>query len=328
MVSVQERKLKGNSYLYLNKSVRIKDKVIKLSKFLGKKSDFSKEQLSIETKQFALDAGDLVISSLVKEAQNKFIFKYPLSLEEVKKIEEMNWKYKAIKRHLPKKDWGDLIKRFVANFVFESNALEGNSLTLKSFSEIVFENRVSKAADLREVYDAQNSYAIFNKILGSRKDMTEEFIISLHKQMMKNIDDRVGYKQIPNFLLGRNIDLADPKEVGSEMKKLLLYYHQNKEKIYPLELAFVFHHRFEKIHPFADGNGRVGRMLLNYILIQSGYFPVIIRKNQREKYLKALEAADRGNNVLLVRFALEKAKETYRKFFEIYYLHTKLAYRK
>ena len=91
--------------------------------------------------------------------------------------------------------------------------------------------------------------------------------------------------------------------------------------MYPLELAFKFHQQFEKIHPFADGNGRVGRMLLNYILIKAGYYPIIIRKTHRNHYLKALQAADIGRYVPLMRFALEKAKETYRKFFEVYYGH-------
>ena len=105
------------------------------------------------------------------------------------------------------------------------------------------------------------------------------------------------------------------------MNKLLLWYEKERYKIHPLELAFKFHHKFEMIHPFADGNGRVGRMLLNYILLKEGYFPIIIRKNQREKYIKALDAADRGKYVVLMRFAIDKVKETYRKFFETYYNH-------
>ena len=65
----------------------------------------------------------------------------------------------------------------------------------------------------------------------------------------------------------------------------------------------------------------VGRMLLNYILVKQGYFPIIIRKTHREKYLRSLHAADNGKYVPLIRFALEKTKETYRKFFEVYYSH-------
>ena len=320
MVSVIEKRIKGTPYLYLVKSVRVKDKVLKISKLLGKKSEVSKEKTALAMKQFTLDLEQKVVSAVVKEAQNRYgPFTYPFTLEEVRKIEEMNLKYKELRKSLKKKDWEDMTKRFVANFVFESNALEGNSLTLKNFSEIVFENKISASADLREVYDAQNSFKVFSRLLTSRQPITEQLILTLHKNLMKNIDDRTGYKQFPNVILGRKLDLTKPEHVHKEINGLLQWLQEQQNIQYPLSLAFQFHHRFEKIHPFADGNGRVGRMLLNYILLRSGYYPLVIRKNQREKYLRALQAADQEQFVPLLRFALEKMKDTSRKFFEVYY---------
>ena len=319
MVFVQERKSKGIVYLYLDKSIRIGTKIHKLSKFLGKKSDLSKKQIEKEVKKFVLDVDQRTVDLLIFQAKKRFKFNYPLTIDEVKKIEEMNLKYKEIKRSLNKKDWEDIKKRFIANFVFESNALEGNSLTLKNFTDVVFENKVANSTDLREVYDAKNSYGVFSRLFVSRKEITEKFMLDLHQKIMKNIDDRVGYKTIPNVILGRNIKLTKPENVALEIKNLIKWYDENKNKVYPLELAFRFHHKFELIHPFADGNGRVGRMLLNYILIKQGYYPLIIRKNQRTKYLKALQVADSGKWLPLMRFSIEKMKETYRKFFETYY---------
>ncbi|MDP2750605.1 MAG: Fic family protein [Nanoarchaeota archaeon] len=320
MVFLQERETKGAVYLYLGKSVRIGKKVFKISKYLGKKSNFSKAKINEEVKKFTLEADQGAVSFIVEQVEKKYSpFAYPLSLEEIKKIEEMNLKYREIKSSLNKKDWADVKKRFISNFVFESNALEGNSLTLKNFSEIVFENRISASADLREVYDAKNSYFVFSKLFNANKEITEQFIIDLHKRLVKNIDERIGYKKIPNMILGRTLDLTPPDKVPSEMKKLLEWYDLSRRKMHPLELAFKFHHKFEMIHPFADGNGRVGRMLLNYILIKNGYYPIIIRRTQRDKYIKALRAADGRQYIPLIRFSLEKTKETYRKFFEIYY---------
>ncbi len=320
MVFIQERSSNGEIYLYLDKSVRVGSKVFKISRYLGKKSDFSKSKIAEETKKFMLEVDDRIISFLMERMRERLIsIKYPLSLEEIRKIEEMNLKYREIRKSLNKKDWADVKKRFIANFVFESNALEGNSLTLKNFSEIVFENKISGSADLREVYDAKNSYSVFSKLFNAKKEITESFIINIHKKIMKNIDERAGYKQIPNMILGRHLELTPPDKVHDEMRRLLKWYLENNEKMHPLELAFKFHHQFERIHPFADGNGRVGRMLLNYILIKKGYYPLIIRKTHRNKYIKALQAADNGQYVPLMRFSLDKAKETYRKFFEVYY---------
>lgn len=319
MVFVQERKSKGEIYLYLDKSVRIGKRIYKISRFLGKKSEISSEIIEKEKKKFALEIDTKIVSLLVAEAKKKYSLQFPLTIEEVKKIEEMNLKYKEIRKSLHKKDWEDVKKRFVANFVFESNALEGNSLTLKNFSEIVFEDKIIASADLREVYDAKNSYEVFSKLFDSKKEITEEFIIDLHRKLMKEVDNRVGYKKLPNIILGRTITLTAPEAVSQEIKNLLRWYREKENKIYPLELAFKFHHTFEQIHPFADGNGRVGRMLLNYILIKKGYYPIIIRNTHRTTYLKALQSADLKRYIPLMRFGIEKAKETYRKFFEVYY---------
>lgn len=304
---VEVRKIiKGKEYVYSEKSLKYRRKVIKYSKYGKLSKNFNEE---------AEEKFSEIISQMYNNSE------FPLSFEEIKKIEKMNLGYRKIRKKLHKKDWDDVKKRFVANFVFESNALEGNSLTLKNFTEIIFENKIESATDLREVYKAKNSYQVFSYLLTARKELSIDFIIQIHKKLMKNIDDRIGFKKIPNFLLGRKIEFTPPKNVENEMKKLLIWYNSERYNLHPLELAFKFHHKFEMIHPFADGNGRVGRMLLNYILVKEGHFPIILRKNQRNKYLKVLDVADRGNYLVLMRFAIDKAKETYRKFFEIYSEH-------
>jgi len=78
------------------------------------------------------------------------------------------------------------------------------------------------------------------------------------------------------------------------MDLLLRWYDDNKAKFHPLALASIFHHKFEKIHPFMDGNGRTGRMLLNYILLRNDYPPLVIKTRDRRNYLAGLGEADRG----------------------------------
>lgn len=324
MVFVIKRKVKDNIYTYLEKSIRIGTKVTKISRFLGKENNLSKKDLEQAKKDFALEVDDKTIKARIKSVNQNIKLEFPLTIEEIRKIETMNLKYHKILNNLHKKDLIDLMKRFIANFVFESNAIEGNSLTLKNYQEIIFEKRISKGVDLREVYDAKNSYETFSWVFNLRRSLSEELILEIHKRIMKNIDTRLGYKGVPNIILGRPIKLSPPEKVKDEMKKLILWYNESKEKVYPLELAFKFHHKFERIHPFADGNGRVGRILLNYILINNGYFPVIIRNSQRQKYLHTLEAADANSFVPLIRFAIERAKITYRNFFEVYYKYTKI----
>jgi len=79
------------------------------------------------------------------------------------------------------------------------------------------------------------------------------------------------------------------------MDILLEWYKKNETKLHPLVLAVIFHHKFEKIHPFMDGNGRTGRILLNYILLRKKYSPLIINNSSRKTYLEALSKADKAN---------------------------------
>jgi len=325
MTFLIEKKVKGKKYIYLEKSIRIGKRISKISKFLGKKEELSKKEIEKAIKDFSLEIDEKIMDKKLKLLKRTIErFEYPLTIEEVRKLERMNLNYHEIIRNLRKEDVEDLKKRFIANFVFESNAIEGNSLTLRNYQEIIFEKRIGKGADLREVYDAKNSYETFSWLFNIRKPLSEELIIEMHKKIMKNIDTRLGYKTVPNIILGKRIALCPPEQVKSEMEKLMAWYNENKDKIYPLELAFKIHHKFEKIHPFADGNGRVGRMILNYILLRAGFFPIIIRNNQRQKYLRTLEAADINKFIPLMRFAIDRAKTTYRKFFEIYYKYAKI----
>jgi len=319
MTKITLKKIKGKEYVYLEKSLRVKESVRNISKYIGKAKEVSKNQIKQAKKEFNKEL-------LEKEAELKtnYWYKknkltYPLTREEVKKIEIMNTKYKKIIKNLHPKNITDLNRRFIANYVFESNALEGNSLTLKNVAEIIFKKRVSSGKDLREIYDAQNSFNLFLYLQKTREKISDEFIIKIHRKMMKDIDDRLGYRKVPIMLIGKTTKLTAPEEIKEKMDDLLNWYYQNENILYPLELAFIFHAKFEKIHPFCDGNGRVGRFLLNYILMRKGYFPIIIRKTSRNTYFKALEAADKKKWHILIRFALDNYKKTFRKFFEIFY---------
>jgi len=325
MAKVIWRKVKDKEYAYLEDSLRIGNKIKKISTYLGPKEKVTDKIIEEAQKKMEEESLNKKVGLKIKEIkQNISHLEYPLTLEEVRKIEEMNFQYKEIMQKLHPKDKEDLYRRFIANYVFESNALEGNSLTLKNVVEIIFDKRISKGKDLREIYDAQNSYELFKKLLRTEKSIDHEFIINLHKQLMDKIDDRLGYRTVPIMLLGKpRTELTPPEQVQQEMTLLLKWFNENKDKLYPLELAFKFHAKFEKVHPFCDGNGRAGRFLLNYILLKEGYFPLIIRKTHRNNYLKALDAADRDKWIVLMRFALTHYKDTFRKFFEVYYKYVK-----
>ena len=161
-------------------------------------------------------------------------------------------------------------------------------------------------------------FKIFNLIFKNINVLLEPKTI-----LVKDMEIPEGYKTIPNYIHGRQVITTPPEKVSEEMKELLDWFKENKNQIHPLQLAARFHGKFEGIHPFEDGNGRVGRFLLNIILLDAGYPPLIIRKTQRISYFNALEKFDNGRKITLETFLYERLKETHEKFFKVYIKYLK-----
>ena len=314
MVYLTYKTIGGKRYKYLVKSIRLPDSTIKkISKLV--KSDKSLSYLRRYYDKFFLEEEKKLN---VKYALSKFKANYIFTKEEFEKLERIKVDYRHLIRKLSKEQLKDVFDRFTANFTYESNAIEGNSLTLKDVSIVIFENSIPRGKDLREIYETRNSRIVVDRVLDKKFDIDHKSIIRIHKILMRDIDSRTGYKKIPNVVIGSRVKTTPPEKVEEEMGKLIYWHNSNLGRMHPLELATMFHGKFEKIHPFEDGNGRVGRFLINIILVNNGYTPLIIRKTLRKSYMSALSAFDFGYEDKLKRFLLEKYKKTYRKFFEVY----------
>ena len=317
MAFIRKRMLERKERHYLEESVRLPDgKVKKYSVYL--KEYDPKKDLEEEKKRLK----SLIVEDLSKEACSFYKRDHIFNEDLLKRVEESRMGYKEILRKLSKKQMQDVIDRFTINFTYESNAIEGNSLTLKDVTMILHEGKIVKAKDLREVYETLNTREAIELLIKKKIKVNEKDILKLHEVLMKNTGIAPGYKQFPNFLLGRKVKTIPPEKVIEEMKSLIEWYQEN-EKFHPLERAALFHGRFERIHPFEDGNGRVGRMLINVILVSNGYPPLIIRKSHRLAYFSALEAFDNGHKEKLIRFLVEKYKNTYENFFKVYVRYLK-----
>jgi len=305
----KDKKIKGKTYRYAVKSIRLPDGCVKTLEKIYKKESRKELEKIFENKQK---------KEIMKYVLKKFKPDHIFTSEQIEKIEAMKMNYQKILKKIPEQNFKDLLDRFTANFTYESNAIEGNSLTLKDVSMIIFENVAIKGKDLREIYETRNSRKVVELIMKNKFKVREEDIIRMHKMLVKDIDIRTGYKKFPNIILGKKIKTTPPEKVKEEMNKLISWHNKNKDKIHPVKLSALFHGKFEQIHPFEDGNGRVGRFLINIILINNKYPPLIIRKSQRIAYITSLEKFDNKYSGTLERFILKRVKETYKKFFGIY----------
>ena len=312
MVSIKKKKIGKKIYLYAEYSFRLPDGSIKkISKLIKEEKDSNKREIKDYFLRKEAEANkDFVLSNYKRDS----VF----TESEVFKIEEARVGYREIIKKLNKKQIKDILDRFTINFTYESNALEGNSLTLKDVTLILEENVVPKNKDLREVYETKNTREAHELLFNNKIKINKESIIKTHSILVKDTGVAVGFKKLPNYLLMRNLKTIPPEKVEEEIGKLIDWYNNYKDKIHPLKLAAEFHARFERIHPFEDGNGRTGRVLMNALLLEKGYPPVIIRKTTRIAYFAALEAFDNGYKPKLERFLLEKLKNTFKNFFQVY----------
>lgn len=315
MSYIRTKLIKGIIRHYLEHSFRLPDgKIKKVSKYLPNYSKKEEGNIIIKYSPLMKKKEEDILSKFVIQKYNPDSV---LTKSEIEKVESMKQGYSKIIHKLTKNQFKDILDRFTVNFTYESNAIEGNSLTLKDVTIIIREGVVSQNKELREVYETVNTRDAVELMFNKKFKINEKDIIELHRILVKGTGVNFRYKKLPNFLLGRNVKTTPPEKVKEEMDKLIEWYNKDKQT-HPLMKATLFHGRFEKIHPFEDGNGRVGRMLINIILMNNGYPPLIIRKTQRVKYFHSLQAFDDNYHGRLERFLLNSCKKTYRTFFEVY----------
>lgn len=276
MVYTEIKEINGKKYYYRVKNFR-KGKTFKKKRiYLG--ADLDKK--SLLEKEFWADKELRLLSSLLSEEERAF-------LEEIKK------KY----YNEPKENLENRYEVFCSQFTYDSDAIEGNTLTLQQTSLLLFENIVPSAKSMREINEALNHKRAFDFILNYKEDINKQFILDLHsfvvkETLRKDLESQIGKLRIVQvYIRGAKWTPPKPEDVPNEMKTLLAWYSQNKKKLHPLILAAYFHTAFEQIHPFVDGNGRVGRLLMNFILHKNGYPMINIPNKIKNRYYSALEKA-------------------------------------
>ncbi len=196
-------------------------------------------------------------------------------------------------RPLPKNTVKSLHEQLVLEWTYNSNAIEGNTLTLKE-TKVVLEGITIGGKSMREHFEAINHKEAIDyveAIVANDEPFTEHMIKSIHQLILKDIDnDNAGvYRQENVLIAGAEHMPPDHILVAEQMAKLVEDYNQFKG--HSLERAARLHIDFVKIHPFVDGNGRTARLLMNLDLMKAGLQPVVIKATDRLAYYEALDKA-------------------------------------
>ena len=210
-----------------------------------------------------------------------------------------------------------LSQRFTIDYNYNSNHIEGNTLTYGQTELLLLFGRVSGEGELKDFVDMKASQVglkmMTEEATTTQMPLTQNFIRQLHKTLLR--EDYTVYRNLPggmytSFVIhagqyktrpnsvitryGDRFEYASPEETPALMQDLVDWYNEAEQegKLSPVELAGLFHYRYIRIHPFEDGNGRIARLLVNYILARHGWPMIVVRSRKKADYLEALHQAD------------------------------------
>ncbi|MDR9443131.1 MAG: Fic family protein [Schleiferiaceae bacterium] len=244
------------------------------------------------------------------------------------KIEQFKTEWEQL-QPLDTKDQKRLDEKLRLEFNYNSNHIEGNTLTYGETKLLLLFDDTKGGHTMRE-YEEMKAHDVAFKLIQewaadqkrplSEKDLKDLNEIMLVRPYWKEAltpdgqetrrQIKVGsYKEEPNSVRlpnGEIFDYASPEETPAQMGELMKWYREEETKLHPVTLAALFHYKFVRIHPFDDGNGRISRLLMNYVLLRNGYPPVVIKSEDKQKYLQALRRADVGNYEDFVTYIAEQ----------------------
>lgn len=296
MVYHEIRKVKEKIYNYLVYNIREGEKWRKISKYIGK-GKLSKPKIKKEIEKFKME---------IKKT------KY-LSKEQLLEIEAIRKKFDDYLKKSGKIGIEKFDEWFFTELTYNSNAIEGNTLSLKETSLIINENIVPKGSTLREVHEAKSHKEALEFLRKYKGDLNERLILKIHSFILKDIADGFAgkYRRTEVGIRGTDFKPSSAYKVPLLVTNLIRWYKKNKKEFHPFELAIMISAKLVTIHPFIDGNGRVSRLIMNFLLKKTMYPEINIYFKERGKYIDCIKEANYEKYKPLIDFLVKTLKKNY-----------------
>lgn len=275
--------IKRGVYYYLQHSFREAGKVVAREKYLGKKIPENIEELKKE----------------LKRESRKSIYE---KLENIKTHFQKEWK------RLPETAKQRELKEIAIAFTYNTNAIENSTITLEETREIIVD-KIAPNRPLRDIRETETHFKVFLEMLKKKENLSKELLLKWHKAIFEETKPDVSGRYRDFMVRVGSYRAPDWQDVEKLMKDFIKF--SNKRELNPVELAARSHYQFEKIHPFGDGNGRIGRLIMNYILWHASYPMLIIEYTKRRSYYKALQRDEDGFVNYFIKRYLNVHKKRY-----------------
>jgi Fic family protein len=186
---------------------------------------------------------------------------------------------------------------FILEFTYNTNRIEGSTLSLDDTRQLLEQGVVPRAKPLRDILEARAHSSLFRGLLASSEPLDLTHVLRWHLALFRDTKPEIAgqIRGVQVWIRGSQHVPPSPLEVRPMLIELLRYVARNRSRIHPVQLAAEFHLRFENVHPFVDGNGRVGRLAMNLLLARAGYPMLDIPYNKRRGYYSALEKSSVGS---------------------------------
>lgn len=261
-----KRKKGSGEYFYLQHSFRKDGKVTTKEVYLGKQ-----------------------VPDNIEELKAKLAFEAKAALS--RKLEMMRSRFQAEWRRYPESAREKELQEIAIAFTYNTNAIEGSTITLEEARQIL-EDKVAPNKPLRDIRETESHAKVFLEMLKTSESVSEALLLKWHGEIFAETKPDIAGK-LREYLVRVGSYLApDWSKVPQLMQQLVTFV--NESTLNPVEVAARAHYLFEKVHPFGDGNGRIGRLLMNYILWKNGYPMLIFEYKKRSAYYKALERTEEG----------------------------------
>ncbi|MFZ2471463.1 MAG: Fic family protein [Methanothrix sp.] len=289
---------------FLVKEIRVGDKHRKIKRYMGS-GDTPPSAYDVQQycEKFAYEMEMKAALKKAEMSSASYTSDY-LTREQISYLEEIRFIYKSFRDLLTINELEAYEKNFEIKYIQGTTFIEGNTLSLAEASDLILRGIQPKDKTLRETNEVQN----FKKVIAYRNKyrgkITLDFIKRLHALIMYNIDDDSAgcFRRSDDIgIAGCALRVAVAEEIESSLDlSINHYYSQLEKKCHPFEEAAMFHHKFESIHPFTNGNGRVGREIFNYMLTREKYPRLLFLGDNRDTYLNALRSGDQNNYAEMV----------------------------
>jgi Fic family protein len=271
MAYLGKKSVGGKSFYYLEQSFRLNGSIHKREKFIGEALPRNIAELK---RRFS------------REVRAEFA--YP-RLDEIKKG------YAAEERSLPASVREKAHRAFTVRFTYDTNRIEGSTLSLRETADLLDHGITPPKRPLADVLEAEAHREVFRRMLETRKDLSLQLILSWHHGLFSRTKPDIAgsLRDYQVYISGVKYIPPSPVEVYPLLAERFEWYRRDQRRLHPVELAAVLHLKFESIHPFGDGNGRVGRLMMNYVLHRKGWPMLNIPYEKRRGYYSALERSQR-----------------------------------